>query len=182
MARVLVLPAMGRLVRRWGTKRMLEFASVGIIPVPALWLVNDSLAWLFLLQLVSGAAWAAFELASFLSFFERIPPSGQTSILTVYNLANATAIVAGGAIGGWLLDSAPFGLNPYAVVLLFSVAARALSLVLLRGASSVGSQGQILPLRTLSVRPSSGGMERPILSALSDDLKCVDSCADIGPH
>jgi MFS family permease len=169
LARVLVLPTLGNIVRRSGTKKMLGYASLGIIPVPALWLVNDSFAWLFLLQLISGAAWGAFELASLLAFFERIPSRGQTSILTVYNLANALAIVVGGAIGGWLLGSSLFGLDSFAVVLVVSVAARGLSLVLLRGIPEVVPKGPMPSMRTLAVRPSSGGVQRPIFTGGTED-------------
>jgi MFS family permease len=171
LARVLVLQTLGRLVRIWGTKKMLSIASIGIVPFPALWLVDDSFIWLLLLQLASGSAWAAFELASLLAFFERIPPHGQTSILTVYNLASALSIVLGSALGGWLMNVTPDGANPFAVVLLISVAARTLSLGLLRGVSDVPTSRSSLPMRTLSVRPSSGGVLRPVLSAEVDNLE-----------
>jgi MFS family permease len=138
-------------------------SSIGIVPLPILWLVSDSFAWLFGLQLLSGAAWAGFELASLLSFFERIPPKGQTSVLTVYNLANALAIVGGSAIGGWLLSHGWSGFDGFAIVLVTSCSARFLSLALLRGVPETAPPDVIPSLRTLSVRPSTGGVQRPIL-------------------
>lgn len=170
-ARVLVLPTIGRLVERFGTKRVLLGASVGIAPLPAMWLVSDDFVFLLVLQLVSGAVWAAFELASMLTFFERIPPHGQTSVLTVYNLANALAIVAGSAIGGWLLSLGSPGMSGFVVVMLVSVSARGLSLVMLKRVPEVGAPHSIPSFRTLAVRPSSGGILRPILSSDGEDAK-----------
>jgi MFS family permease len=163
LARVLVLPTLGRVARRFGTRRLLATASLGIVPLPALWLVSDSFVWLFLLQLLSGAAWAGFELASLLSFFERIPAHGQASVLTVYNLANALAIVGGSAIGGWLLSFDGPGVDGFVIVLIVSCVARLASLSLLRGVSETAEPDEIPSLRTLSVRPSTGGVQRPIL-------------------
>jgi MFS family permease len=163
MSRVLVLPALGSAARRWGTRRLLSLASFGIVPLPALWLVSDSFAWLIVLQLLSGAVWAGFELASLLSFFERIPPRGQTSVLTVYNLANALAIVGGSAIGGFLLGQHWPGFDGFMIVLVVSSSARLLSLALLRGVSETVEPDSIPSLRTLSVRPSTGAVQRPIL-------------------
>ena len=165
LARVIALPAVGRLIHRFGTKHVLAWSSVGIVPLPALWLVSDSFGWLLALQLLSGTAWAAFELASLLSFFERIPLRGRTSILTVYNLANALAIVGGSLLGGALIEGAGERvLAGFVAVLVISTVARAAALWLLRGVPTTAEPGPVPPLRTLSVRPSSGAVQRPVLT------------------
>jgi len=163
-ARVLALPFLGRFVRRVGTKTVLWRAGLAISTFPILWLVTDHFAWLFLLQVVSGVGWAAFELASLLSFFERIPPQGQTSVLTLYNLANATAVVGGSAIGGLLLRG--FGERPAGFVAIFvvSTAARVAMLAFLRRVPELAEPGEPPPMRALSVRPASGGEQRPVLT------------------
>ncbi|MCB9724195.1 MAG: MFS transporter [Spirochaetaceae bacterium] len=164
VARVLALPLLGRRMQRIGTRRVLLLSGLGIVPVPALWLLSDSFAWLLFLQLLSGSAWAAFELGSLLSFFERIPRHGQASVLTVYNLANAVAIVVGSLIGGFLLDLPGAAGQGYVVVMVVSTIARLASLVLLRGVSEAPIAGPVPALRTLGVRPSSGGIQRPVLA------------------
>lgn len=168
-ARVVALPTIGRIAQRVGTKPVLATASLGIIPLPALWLVSDSFWWLLSIQLVSGAAWAAFELGSLLSFFERIPVQGQTSVLTVYNLANASAIVMGSLIGAGLLELFEGPTIGFIVVLLVSSTARLLSLPLLHNIESVSDPEPIPALRTLSARPSSGAVQRPVLASRGDE-------------
>jgi MFS family permease len=163
VARILALPRLGRAMERLGTTRVLRGSAVAIVPVPALWLVSDSLVWLYALQIVSGIAWAAFELGTLLSFFERIPPRGQTSVLTAYNLANAIAIGLGSLLGAVLMQQVTPSARAFFVLLLLSTAARALTLPLLRGIDPPQKRAPIAALRTLSARPSSGALQRPVL-------------------
>jgi MFS family permease len=169
LARVLALPALGRYVARAGTKRVLWLGSLGIVPLPMLWLVSDHFAWLLALQLVGGTAWAAFELASMLAFFEHIPHSGRASILTVYNLANALAIVGGATIGSLLLRALPEQPMGFVALLVLSTSSRLLCLPLLRGISDrTTTSGTWPPMRTLAIRPSSGGLQRPVMPTMDD--------------
>ena len=131
-ARVLALPFLGRSVRRAGTRTVLWWSGLTISTFPVLWLVTDHFAWLVLLQILSGVGWAAFELASLLSFFERIPPQGQTSVLTLYNLANATAVVVGSAVGGLLLRGFGEGMAGFVAIFVVSTVARVAMLGFLR--------------------------------------------------
>ncbi len=171
-ARILVLPAVGRLARRRGTLRLIQISSVAIVPLPALWLVSDSLTWLFALQMFGGAAWAAFELATLLSFFEHIPETARTSLLSAYNLAYALAIAIGTAIGALILQLGGEGVWAYGLLFAVSVAARFLSLGLLRGLPEVALEDRPPTLRTVGLRASSGGLQRPVFLA-SDDGETV---------
>jgi MFS family permease len=170
LARIIALPALGRAAPRDGTRRVLWLGSLGIVPLPALWLVSDSVAWLLCLQLFAGMSWAAFELATLLSFFEHIPPRARTSVLSVYNLAYALAIVAGAVVGGAVLELGSHAGPSYGVLLLLSTIARLASLAMLRGVPDVVPPvAQPPALRTLSVRPSAGALQRPVLPALPHD-------------
>jgi MFS family permease len=170
LARIFALPALGRLAQRSGTRRVLWLGSLGIVPMPALWLVSDSVVWLFLLQILSGTSWAAFELATLLSFFEHISPHSRTSVLSVYNFAYALAIVIGGALGALILELGHHAGPSYLVLLLVSTFARLLSLGMLRGAPNVVPAAAQPPvLRVLSVRPSAGALQRPVLSTVPEE-------------
>lgn len=171
-ARIAALPWLGRLARDSGTRRLLWLGSAGIVPLPVLWLASNDFAWLLLLQIGSGFAWAAFELAAFLSFFEHIPPHARTSVLSVYNLANAAAIAAGSCLGGLVLA---FGdTHAYVGLFVLSTGARLLSLFLLRKVEDVvPTNSRPPPLRTLGLRPSAGAVQRPILAEFSDTPKAA---------
>lgn len=180
LARIVALPALGRFANRSGTRRLLLLGSIGIVPLPSLWLVSDSVAWLFLLQIWGGLCWAAFELATLLSFFEHIPPHSRTSVLSVYNFAYALAIVVGGALGGVILKLGDHGELSFVTLLLVSSAARLVSLSMLRGAPNVVPSASEPPaLRVLSVRPSAGALQRPVLTALTGEDAATEEPRDI---
>ena len=164
--RVMALPALGHIAQRHGAHRLLIWSAFGVTPLPALWLVSSNPGYLFVLQIASGVAWAGFELATLMSFFERIDPRERTSVLTCFNLVNATALTMGSLIGAGLFYSFGGGFGSYLVVLLVSSSARLLTLPLLRGVPPEAIPAIPVPVRTLAVRPSSGALERPIISAM----------------
>jgi hypothetical protein len=120
-------PLWGR-VAHYGARRLLWIGGTSIVPVAALWLAADlfapysttlrvpvaswtcdcplsaEMAYLGVIQLVSGVAWAAYELAMLLMFFEAIPRQDRASVLTFYNFGNAAALVVGGLIGAAILQ------------------------------------------------------------------------------
>lgn len=77
--------------------------GIGIVPMATLWLVSDSIWWLMTLQFLVGVAWACWETAIFLMVFDRIPSERRTTILTIYNIAHATAMVTGSLVGATIL-------------------------------------------------------------------------------
>ena len=168
-ARVAVLPFLGQLAHSRGNRSVLWLGAVGIVPLPALWLLSDSLAFLLLLQILAGIAWACLELSTLLSFFEILDPDDRPSVLSAYNLGHAVAMSAGALAGGWLLQT--LGPQPatYAALFLVSTLGRGLSLLLLRHVSVTEAPLDASSLRTLAVRPSLGAVQRPILAALPDD-------------
>jgi MFS family permease len=131
VGKAVALPALGRLAVRFGTRKLLWLGGVGIVPISGLWLISNSFAFLMLVQVLAGIAWAAYELAMFLLFIEAIRPEERTSMLTNFNFANSLATVGGSLLGGALLLG--FGKQPATYLTIFAVssAARALTLVVL---------------------------------------------------
>ena len=168
-ARVAVLPLLGRLAQHRGARSVLWLGGVGIVPLPLLWLVSHDFYYLFALQLFAGVAWGAIELATTLSFFEGIPESDRTSVLSAFNLANATAIAIGALVGAQLftwLDGSAAG---YAWLFAVSSAGRLLTLALLRRTPAATRVPEGVRLRTLAVRPSGVAVQRPILASVGNE-------------
>jgi MFS family permease len=166
-AKVASLSAFGTLAQRSGTRRLLWIGGLGIVPVSGLWLVSDSFSYLLLLQVVGGVAWAAYELAMFLSFFETIDAKERTSVLTVFNVGNALATVAGSLLGWALLKSLGETQAAYLTLFVISSIARAGTLLLLARVSGVFPMRALpIGLRGLSVSPAVGSIDRPILPSI----------------
>lgn len=165
LSRVAVLPWLGRLARDHSVRRLLWLGGLGIVPLPVLWLVSDAFVYLLAIQLLAGCAWAAIELATTLSFFEGIAEADRASVLSVFNLANALAMVGGALIGAALLSHFEASSHLYAWLFAASTAGRLLAASLLgrTPASTRGDAG--IQLRTLAVRPSGVAIQRPIIAS-----------------
>jgi MFS family permease len=196
LGKVIALPRWGRVAQVAGARRLLWIGGTAIVPIAALWCFSDyfarwqmtlpvnlfvvtfqweisgKLLYLFGVQLLSGITWAAYELAMLLMFFEAIPRQDRTSVLTFYNFGNAMAMVVGGLIGAAILQLGHESHSAFLTLFAASSACRLLTLVFLYRAPNsapVNLQAAMQPaVRVVSVRPDNG-INRPILSSLSDD-------------
>ena len=168
LARVCVLPLLGRVAEARGTRLVLLWGAAGIVPLPLLWLVSHHFLYLLVLQLLAGSAWAALEFATLLFFFEGIAESRRASVLAAYNLASAAAIALGALLGSQLftvLDPSP---AVYGWLFAVSSAGRLVMLGVLRGMPPLRRR-IVMRLRTLAVRPSAGAIQRPILGSVDEE-------------
>jgi MFS family permease len=158
LGKVIALPLWGRIARNAGPRRLMWLGGAAIVPISGLWIFaplfsrlqvafplsaagaeNFVLAaetiYISAIQLLSGIAWAGYELAMVLMFLEAIPKRERTSVLTVYNFGNAAAMVLGGLIGGTLLRI--LGEDYFAYMVLFGLSSvmRGTTLVCLSRAS-----------------------------------------------
>ncbi len=129
LAKAVALGAMGVVASRFGARRLLLIGGLGIVPVSVLWCVSTSLWWLGTLQVFSGLAWAAWELATFLLILEHLRPQERTSLMATYYVGNSACTAAGSALGGWLLDRLGAGPTAYAWVFCLSTLMRAATIV-----------------------------------------------------
>ncbi len=178
IGKMVSLPWAGRLANRAGADRLLWIGSLGIVPVSALWIVSQQMWFLCLIQLLSGLMWGCYELAMLLQFFRQIPSERRVGILTLYNLGNSVAMVAGSLIGASLLQFLGSDREAYLGVFLASAFFRCAALFMLPGGRFVvvstrtAVRGWIT--RTIAVRPGAGTLERPIFSAMQDSAESVD--------
>jgi MFS family permease len=168
-AKAASLPMIGLLAHRFGAQRVLYASGVGIVPLSALWILSDSLGYLLVLQLLAGVIWAAYELATFLLLFEKIDESERTSVLTMFNLANALAMVGGALVGAALLAAQELGGAAYHVVFGCSAAARVVTLLFLIRLGRVTAEAAQIATRPLGARPNTGSIDAPIVVSLVDE-------------
>jgi MFS family permease len=137
IAKIVMLPAFGNFATQFGVRRLLWIGGIGIVPCSGMWLYAHSYWQLVAIQFFAGAVWAAYELAMFLMFFEAARRDERTSILTMFNLANAVALVIGALIGGSILKLLGGSREAYLVLFAVSSFARAGTLVFLKLAPAV---------------------------------------------
>lgn len=163
VAKAVALPFWGSIAKKYGPKRLLWIGGSVVIPLPALWMVSSSFPYLIVLQIITGAAAAAYELGIFLLFFETIHVRDRTSILTLFNLANALAGIGGSLLGGFLLHQLGEAQFAYYTIFVVSTAARALALIFLAQLSGIKLVPMPMIIRVLGVRIGLGSIDRPLL-------------------
>ncbi|MCO8121849.1 MFS transporter [Stieleria sp. TO1_6] len=165
ISKVLSMAFWGRVAERYSANRVLWIGGIGLIPLSALWIVSSNVVWLGLMQVVSGIAWAAYELGFFLMFFETLPAGQRTRLLTYYNFANAAAVCVGAVTGAVILSS--LGCESQIYYLLFGISSvgRMLCLGLLVGIAVPTHRLKSIGLRILSVRPGAGSVVSPIMAS-----------------
>jgi len=131
LAKAAALPLHARIAERRGIRALLWIGGLGLAPSIGIWMLTDEFVLLLLAQLFSGFVWSAYELSTFLMFFEAIRPEERTSVLTKYHLANALAITAGSLMGGALLSWAGGTAEAFILLFAFSTLLRLSTLALL---------------------------------------------------
>ena len=170
-ARILALPALGALAQRWGADRLLWLGGVAITPMSAIWILSENFYALLLFQILSGVAWAVFELAGLLMTFEAIRASERTSMLTLFNFGNALAMSAGSLIGGAVLGSFMNSEAAYRSLFIISSMLRALSLILLFRVARSPFHPDPEQLPELALRPANTSMYDSIILTIRRDEK-----------
>jgi MFS family permease len=150
---------------------MLWISGIGVVPLSGLWLISHSVAFLIFVQAVAGIMWGMWELATLLLLFDRIPQRQRTSVLTMFNVANAVAMVGGSLLGAAILSEMGETMVAYELLFGLSVAARLVSLVWLTrvvGPESRPRRIRIRPLitRDVAVRPQVGSIDPPIIAGI----------------
>lgn len=171
VGRSVSLPWLGRLARRAGVGPLLWVGGIGIGISSTVWALTSSLWVLAVTQVFSGVVWSAYELATFLLFFETIEERERTSFLTLYNVASASSIVLGSVLGGIAFTVLGADRAAYHALFLASGVLRLATLPLMARIRP-GRPGRRLPemsMRPLAVRPGAGAIERPIVATLGPE-------------
>ncbi len=169
------MPMWGNLAKSTGAQRLLRIGGISIIPLAGLWMISSNFWFLLCLQVLSGVAWSAYELAMLLLFFESIPRHERTSLLTVYNAGNSIAMVLGSLMGAAVLnglgvgsDVAPMfpGQSPYLILFGLSTVLRVLTLPFLFRIPDLRFPVVVPSLRWLSIRPADAAADPPVLPSI----------------
>lgn len=105
VARVIALDALGHFAHRHGAARTTWLGALLFAPSLLVWLATDSVPLLFAAQVLAGIAFAAWELGTFLAFFDHVPESERTSVYALFNVGLSSAMALGSLVGGTLLGA-----------------------------------------------------------------------------
>lgn len=169
LAKVVALPMWGRLAHARGARTLLRVGGVIFIPLPLLWLVSDSFAWLLFVQTISGAALAAYELGVFLMLLRSLADHERTSVMSKYQVVSQTATVLGSLIGIACMTQFGHHWAGYAWVFGASAALRAAALPLLARVQAPADDKRGTERARLAVHPAGAAADEPVLPTMPSE-------------
>jgi MFS family permease len=128
---LLLMPVWGRIIDRFGSVRIMRSIGPVVSIVPILWLMNplftnDSKAgtclYLALVQSLTGAAWAGFDLAAGNFIYNAVTRQRMAICVTYYGILIGVGTLIGTSIGGYFssFNQNIFGLKPIFFVFVLS--------------------------------------------------------------
>ncbi len=90
-----------------GNVRVLRITSMLIPVVPVMWAFSSQVPYLILVQVLSGFAWAGFNLSTSNFLYDASTSENRMRYIALYNAMNGTAVCLGALLGGCLAQSIP---------------------------------------------------------------------------
>jgi len=90
-------PWWGRMVDRYGSKRVLTIGGYGVAVIPALFMVSDNYWYWLVIHIYDGAVWAAFGIAASAYIFYIVTPPKRARCIAYQTLLGS----AGGLVGAF---------------------------------------------------------------------------------
>ncbi|MEW6008746.1 MAG: MFS transporter [Candidatus Omnitrophota bacterium] len=110
----------GKIGDKVGNLRIMKFCAPLIAIIPLLWIVNRNPIFLIFAQVLSGFAWAGFNLCASNFIFDAVRPEKRTRCISYFSAVNGMALCLGALLGGFLVNKLPniFG---YRILTLFLI-------------------------------------------------------------
>lgn len=110
----------GKLADTIGNLKVLKITSLFIASLPLWWLFCRHPAYLVFVQMLSGFAWAGFNLCAMNFIYDAVTPEKRTRCIAYFNFCSGIGLFAGALFGGSLANILPpiFG---YRLLTLFLV-------------------------------------------------------------
>ncbi|MFX0001838.1 MAG: MFS transporter [Candidatus Hermodarchaeota archaeon] len=152
---LIFFPILGRFSDRFGNVKLLRIGAIIIPFLPFFWIIYATPMQIFLgIQIFSGIAWTAFNLAASNFIYDNIPSKRRGKYIAIYNSLIGFAIIGGGFIGSVLISFIDISfMNSYHFIFLLSGILRiTVVLILLRKIKEVRvSTKPIVNIKDLSI-------------------------------
>lgn len=104
-------------IKRWGVHadrvgnlKVLRLTSKLVAFVPLLWIFNQNPAYLFIVQVFSGFAWAGFNLSASNFTYDSSTPGKRARCIAYFNFFNGLSLSLGALFGAFLAQRLPAGI------------------------------------------------------------------------
>ncbi|MFH1368747.1 MAG: MFS transporter [Elusimicrobiota bacterium] len=97
----------GHYTDKLGCIRVISLTSLIIPVIPVMWLFSHNLLYLISIQVISGFAWAGFNLAASNFIFDAASEEKRVRCFAYFNLINGLGVFLGAAMGGTMIAYLP---------------------------------------------------------------------------
>ena len=97
----------GKVGDRFGNRRILALTGLLLPFIPMLWLFSTHVAFICIVQALSGFVWGGFLLSVANFIFDAVTPAKRARCVAYYNTVTTTGILTGASLGGWLAPHLP---------------------------------------------------------------------------
>jgi MFS family permease len=107
IATIFTIDRWGRNADRIGSIKVLRVSSLLFASLPFWWILNQNPVYLIFAQVLSGIAWAGFNLCSINFIYDAVTPAKRTRCIAYFYFFNGLAICLGSFVGGFLANRVP---------------------------------------------------------------------------
>lgn len=143
-SKVFFFPIVGGWCKKYGSYTVMKIGVSAIAVLPALWISSSNTYFLIFANIMTGFAWATFDLGCMIAVFNTVSDDERTSFLSYLNFANALAMFVGTSAGARVLTS--YGATPTVYYWIFGLSTvfRISSFFWLRKAEQTHSAGLVV--------------------------------------
>ena len=98
----LTLSNWGRVADSFGNRRVLSITAFALPILPALWLMAHTFSGVIAVELLSGLAWAGFNLSAGNYIYDAVAPDRRSTYVAAHNVLGSIASFGGAALGAFL--------------------------------------------------------------------------------
>ncbi|MCM8782221.1 MAG: MFS transporter, partial [Candidatus Omnitrophica bacterium] len=122
ITQIFTIDRWGRHADKFGNIKTLQFTSLIITSLPFWWILNQHPLYLIFIQVLSGFAWAGFNLCATNFIYDAVTPEKRTRCIAYFNVFTGLALCTGTLVGGYLINILPalFGFRILSLFLLSS--------------------------------------------------------------
>ncbi|MFW9829951.1 MAG: MFS transporter [Candidatus Thorarchaeota archaeon] len=130
---LITFPLLGKFSDKFGNVRLIQMGSMIIPFLPFFWIIYKTPLHIFLgIQILSGIAWTAYNLATANFIYDNITSKRRGSMIAIYNFLIGIATLIGGFLGSFIISFIPIRfMNSFHFIFLLSGVLRMIVVVVL---------------------------------------------------
>lgn len=140
LAKIVVFHASSKISHRFNALAFMRAGIIGTCFLPIVWVFSSNYLYLLVMQILSGAIWAVYDLGMTLALFGTIRDEERTSFMSYFNFASAGMVTLGTMAGGYMFKIFGEETRTYFIIFVLGTLFRFLALMLFDRVTALAKQ------------------------------------------